>query len=202
MLKIDRPIIVEGKYDKIKLSSFIDGTIIDIGGFSFFSNKEKKEFIKKLAEKKGIIVLTDSDSAGFKIRNFIRSIAGDENITNVYIPDVYGKEKRKDKWSAEGKLGVEGIDEKTLSECLKKAGLVSDNSDCPEKFENGRKLTPSDLFSDSVTGSPNSADLRKRLLKNLGLPEHLSANQMIKFINSYLSYDEYAEALKKAKSDF
>ncbi len=202
MLKIDRPIIVEGKYDKIKLSSFIDGTIIDIGGFSFFSNREKKEFIKKLAEKKGIIVLTDSDSAGFKIRNFIRSIAGDENITNVYIPDVYGKEKRKDKWSAEGKLGVEGIDEKTLSECLKKAGLVSDNSDCPEKFENGRKLTPSDLFSDSVTGSPNSADLRKRLLKNLGLPEHLSANQMIKFINSYLSYDEYAEALKKAKSDF
>lgn len=202
MLKIDRPIIVEGKYDKIKLSSFIDGTIIDIGGFSFFSNREKKEFIKKLAEKKGIIVLTDSDSAGFKIRNFIRSIAGDENITNVYIPDVYGKEKRKDKWSAEGKLGVEGIDEKTLSECLKKAGLVSDNSDCPEKFENGRKLTPSDLFSDSVTGLPNSADLRKRLLKNLGLPEHLSANQMIKFINSYLSYDEYAEALKKAKSDF
>jgi len=202
MLKIDRPIIVEGKYDKIKLSSFIDGTIIDIGGFSFFSNREKKEFIKKLAEKKGIIVLTDSDSAGFKIRNFIRSIAGDENITNVYIPDVYGKEKRKDKWSAEGKLGVEGIDEKTLSDCLKKAGLVSDNSDCPEKFENGRKLTPSDLFSDSVTGSPNSADLRKRLLKNLGLPEHLSANQMIKFINSYLSYDEYAEALKKAKSDF
>ena len=106
MIKVDQIVIVEGKYDKIKLSSIIDGIIIETEGFGIFKDKEKQKLIRKLAEKKGVVILTDSDSAGFVIRNFITSIVPNEYITNVYIPDIFGKEKRKESCSKEGKLGV------------------------------------------------------------------------------------------------
>ena len=129
MIRCTKPIVVEGKYDKIKLSSLIDGTIIETNGFTIFKDKDKLEMLRVLAKKTGIIVLTDSDSAGFKIRNYIRSAIAEGEIIHVYIPDVYGKERRKIAPSKEGKLGVEGIDVKTLKECFEKAGVFAEVSD-------------------------------------------------------------------------
>ena len=121
MIKVDQIVIVEGKYDKIKLSSIIDGIIIETEGFGIFKDKEKQKLIRKLAEKKGIVILTDSDSAGFVIRNFISSIVPNEFITNVYIPDIFGKAKRKESYSKEGKLGVEGVSAQIIAEAFAKS---------------------------------------------------------------------------------
>ena len=124
-LKIDKPIIVEGKYDKNKLSSFIDGVIIVTDGFSVYGDEELKAYIRKCARETGIIILTDSDSAGFRIRGFLKGLCNEGEIINVYIPDVFGKEKRKELPSKEGKLGVEGIDVMTLRAAFEKAGVLS-----------------------------------------------------------------------------
>ena len=126
MLYADKAIIVEGKYDKIKLSSFIDGVIITTNGFDIYKNKEKQRLINFYAEKSGIIILTDSDHAGFQIRSFIKSFVDNDKITNVYTPDILGKEKRKDKPSKEGKLGVEGISIQALKNAFERCGALSD----------------------------------------------------------------------------
>ncbi|MDE6725172.1 MAG: toprim domain-containing protein, partial [Ruminiclostridium sp.] len=128
MIKVKQAVIVEGKYDKIKLSSVIDGLIITTDGFSVFKNKEKINLIRKLAENQGIIILTDSDSAGFKIRNYIKGCTQKGNITNIYIPDIFGKEKRKTTPSKEGKLGVEGIPIDVLKDAFEKADINSENT--------------------------------------------------------------------------
>ena len=126
MVKTDRAIIVEGKYDKIRLSSVIDGFIVTTEGFGIFSDKEKQRFIKKLAEEKGLLVLTDSDAAGFRIRTFLKNIVPETQILHAYIPDVYGKERRKDAPSREGKLGVEGMDTAALEEALRRCGAFEE----------------------------------------------------------------------------
>lgn len=163
MIKIDKVIIVEGRYDKIKLSSMIDGIIIETEGFGIFKDKDKQKLIRKLAETKGIAILTDSDSAGFVIRNFITSIVPKEYITNVYIPDIYGKEKRKDSPSKEGKLGVEGISVEILKEAFKKAGIGVSQSETNER----KKITLNDFFDDGLTGDTQSKRKRTDLLKSL-----------------------------------
>lgn len=192
MIKIDKVIIVEGRYDKIKLSSMIDGIIIETEGFGIFKDKDKQKLIRKLAETKGIAILTDSDSAGFVIRNFITSIVPKEYITNVYIPDIYGKEKRKDSPSKEGKLGVEGISAEILKEAFKKAGIGVSQSETNER----KKITLNDFFDDGLTGDTQSKRKRTDLLKKLDLPERMSTKAMLDILNTFITYDEYKKLVE------
>ena len=191
MIKINEAVIVEGKYDKIKLSGILDTVIIETDGFAIFKDKEKQQLIRFLSEKRGIIIMTDSDSAGFKIRSFINGITKSENIKNVYIPDVYGKEKRKTEMSKEGKLGVEGISTELIMSALQKAGVFCSENDKKE----GLEITRTDFFEDGISGRDNSSELRKALAKSLGLPERISSSALLKIINSYMTYDEYKNAI-------
>lgn len=195
MIKVDNVIIVEGRYDKIKLSSLIDGVIIETDGFGIFKNKEKQKMIRRLAKEKGLVILTDSDSAGFKIRSFIGSIVPQEYITNVYIPDIYGKEKRKIEPSKEGKLGVEGVSADVLINAFQQSGICCESSD---KEKSDKAVSNLDFFEDGLTGGQNSSYRRKQLLKYLELPENMSSKGLIEIINICLSYDEYKIAVKKS----
>lgn len=200
MIKIKEAVIVEGKYDKIKLSGILDTVIIETDGFGVFNDKEKQRLIRFLAEKRGIVIMTDSDSAGFKIRSFIKGITNAENVKNVYIPDVYGKEKRKTEMSSEGKIGVEGMETRVLLEALGKAGVL-----CSENEKSGgREITYTDFFEDGITGHENSGEMRKKLARRLNLPEKISSSALLKIINSYMTYDEYkaeTEAVKSTKNN-
>ncbi len=193
MIKIDKVIVVEGKYDKIKLSSIIDAIIIETDGFGLFNDKEKQKLLRRLAQTKGLLILTDSDSAGFKIRSFIKGMVPAEQITNAYIPDIFGKEKRKTETSKEGKLGVEGIKPQIIIESLEKAGVFCETVDYTEKKE----ITKLDLYDDGLTGKENSDVLRKRLLKHLDLPEKLSTNALVDILNTFLTFDEYKKAVEE-----
>lgn len=196
MIKIKEAVIVEGKYDKIKLSGIIDTVIIETDGFAIFKDKEKQKLIRFLSEKRGIIIMTDSDSAGFKIRNFINGITKSENIKNVYIPDIYGKEKRKTESSKEGKLGVEGMQPQIIMTALEKAGVLCSQND----KKSGNEITHTDFFEDGVSGGENSCEIRKMLAKELDLPERISSSSLLKIINSYMTYDEYKEAIKTVQN--
>lgn len=192
MIKVEQIVIVEGKYDRIKLSSLIDGIIIETEGFGIFKDKEKQKLIRKLAEKKGIAVLTDSDSAGFVIRNFIASIVSKEYITNVYIPDIYGKEKRKETASKEGKLGVEGVSIEILKDAFNKAGIGVSDSEAHEI----KTITLNDFYDDGLTGGAESKRKRTALLKKLDLPERMSTKAMLDILNTFISYDEYKKLVE------
>ncbi len=194
MIKVDKIIVVEGKYDKIKLSSVIEGVIIETEGFGIFKDKEKQKLLRKLAELKGLVILTDSDSAGFVIRSFISSIIPNEYITNAYIPDISGKEKRKDAPSKEGKLGVEGVDTQVIINALSQAGVFCSVTE--EK--NTRVVTKGDLFDDGLSGTNESKLKRLKLLKYLDLPERLSSNAMLKIINSFMTFEDYKDAVNKS----
>lgn len=193
MIKLDRPVIVEGKYDIIKLSNIIDTLIIKTDGFGIFKDKEKQKLLRRLAGEKGIIVMTDSDSAGFLIRNFISSSVPADKITHVYIPDLYGKEKRKTEASKEGKLGVEGTPEGIIIEALEKAGVT-----CSES-ENARRrlITNIDLYEWGLMGKENSKEKRTMLLKSLALPERMSTSSLIKILNTFVTYDEFLQKVKE-----
>lgn len=192
MIKLDRPVIVEGKYDVIRLSNIIDALIIKTDGFGIFKDKEKQSLLRRLAGKKGIIVLTDSDSAGFLIRNFIVGIVPPEKITHVYIPDIFGKEKRKEAPSAEGKLGVEGICEELLLESFRKAGVTATAS-----VEKRRLITNIDLYEAGLSGGKDSAKKRKELLKRLSLPERMSASSLVKILNTFVTYEEFEKNVRE-----
>lgn len=195
MIKINEAVIVEGKYDKIKLSAILDTVIVETDGFAIFKDKEKQKLIRFLSEKRGIIIMTDSDSAGFKIRSFIKNITKNENIKNVYIPDIYGKEKRKTEASKEGKLGVEGMKTDVIMSALTKAGVI-----CAENEKNeSREITRTDFFEDGISGRDNSSEIRKSLAKELDLPERISASSLLKIINTYMTYDEYKDAIDRVK---
>lgn len=192
MIHIKQAIIVEGKYDKIKLNEVVDAIIITTNGFQIYKDKEKLEFIRYLAQKSGIIILTDSDTSGFKIRNFIKSAVKSGNIINVYIPDIYGKEKRKLVPSKEGKLGVEGIDCKLIEQAFIKSGV--DLLD--KKQVRGDTITKADLFELGLTGKCNSTVRRKLLLKFLNLPELLSSNSMLEIINTMMDRTQFINLIK------
>lgn len=193
MIKIKQAVIVEGKYDKIKLESILDTVIIPTDGFGIFKDREKQKFIRTLAHNRGIVIMTDSDSAGFVIRSFLSGIVSPEQITHVYIPDVLGKEKRKAEPSREGKLGVEGVSTEIILAALEKAGITGETQPDGDR----QQVTKTDLYEDGICGRSNSLHKRKQLLKLLGLPERTSANSMLKIINAYLSYDDYKQAVDK-----
>lgn len=192
MLKTDRIIIVEGKYDKIKLSSIIDAVIIETDGFGIFKDKQKQKLLRMLADKKGLVILTDSDSAGFTIRNFICGFVPKEKIINAYIPDVFGKERRKDAPSKEGKLGVEGVSSSLIKEALEKAGVLCREDNLSEK----RVVTKTDFYLDGLTGGNDSKEKRLALLNYLSLPERMTTNALIEIINSFMTYEDYKNAVK------
>lgn len=198
MIKIDEAIIVEGKYDKIKLSSIVDAVIIVTNGFGIFKDREKLELIRYYAVKTGIIILTDSDSAGRKIRGYIKGAVKGGKITNVFIPDVFGKEKRKDKPSAEGKLGVEGINSVLIKEAFEKAGIIS------SERERNHNITNITLFEHGLSGGKNSRELRMKLQKRLGLPSLMSLTSLIEILNTMMDADElfaHISAIKEESDD-
>ena len=191
MIKLKEAVIVEGKYDKIKLSNIVDALIITTDGFGIFKNKEKQKFLKRLADEKGLIILTDSDSAGFMIRNFICSFASADKVKNVYIPDIYGKEKRKETASAEGKLGVEGVQEDVILKALERFGVTAQKTE-----EDRRMITNIDLFEYGLSGGENSKEKRKKLLLKLALPVRMSTSSLVKVLNTFVTYEEFIETVR------
>lgn len=199
MVRINETVVVEGKYDKIKLSSLIDAVIIETNGFSIFKDKEKLELLRKLADKNGLLIITDSDGAGFKIRHYLMGAIPKEKIKHAYIPDIFGKEKRKEAPSKEGKLGVEGIPKKELMQALKRAGVIA--NEVETKAISKRKITKSDFFEDGLSGGMNSNEMRKQLLEKMNLPCRLSSNSLIAVINSIMSYEEYKALVKEISQE-
>lgn len=198
-LKIKEAIVVEGTYDKIKLSSIVDTLIIQTNGFQVFSHEDTVRLIREAAKKTGVIILTDSDKAGFTIRNYVKQGIDADNIKHAYIPDVFGKEKRKTAPSKEGKVGVEGIEAKTICDALIRAGATVINDDGEEmaKKSETKLVTKLDLYNDGFTGGPDSFSRRKTLQKLLGFPERMGANMLVEAINSVAGYDSYIEAVEK-----
>ena len=184
-IKLSQAVIVEGKYDKIKLSNILDAFIIETNGFGIFKDKEKLSFIKRLARERGIIILTDSDHAGFMIRNYISSGVPKEQIINVYIPDIFGKEKRKTEPSKEGKLGVEGMSSKVILRALDRAGVTSAKSLCENP------VTTVDFYDLGLTGGVGSKAKRKALCSALDLPEFLSVGSLISCINNAMTKEDF-----------
>ncbi len=183
-LKIPYPVLVEGKYDKIKLDSIIDGFVITSEGFGIFKNDEKRALLKKLSEKSQIIVLSDSDSAGMLIRNAVKNAVPKDRIINLYIPQIEGKEKRKTQPSKEGFVGVEGVDAKILRSLL--SPFASET--LPKK---GRALSKTDMYTMGLSGTDNSAEKRKKVCEQLNLPRTLSANQLIEAVNLLMDFEEF-----------
>ncbi|MBR5451938.1 MAG: DUF4093 domain-containing protein [Clostridia bacterium] len=189
-IKLERAVIVEGKYDKIRLENIFDAPIITTDGFGIFKNKDKKDYIKRLAEKGGIIILTDSDSAGIMIRNRLKSFLPNDKIINLYLPEIIGKEKRKTAPSKEGLLGVEGIDDEIIISAFERAGIVGN------KCENCDKITKLDLYNLGITGGENSSNYRKELLKKLSLPTGLSTAAMLEAVNFLYTKEEFQKLVK------
>ena len=179
-LKISKAILVEGKYDKICLERFIDGHIFTTGGFSIFNSGAKAALFRKIAEKQGIIILTDSDPAGFVIRNKLKGMLPPDKVTNIYAPALYGKEKRKIKASKAGILGIEGIDIETLRELFIKCGAVSDG-DTPEVKHH--IYTKAELYEYGLCGRDESSALRDALCEKIGLPKAMTPNALLEAIN-------------------
>lgn len=190
MIHIAQAIVVEGKYDKIKLSSILDAVILVTNGFRIFRDPEKMALIQYYARTTGVIVLTDSDRAGFQIRNYLKSAVRDGKLYHVYIPDIYGKEHRKEKPSAEGKLGVEGIRKDVLLEAFAKAGVLTD--EVPEKAD---PITRYDLYELGLSGGADSKARRKALQKRLGLPDLLSAASLLEVLNTMMTRQELQQLL-------
>ena len=185
-------VIVEGRYDRVKLCEFIASPVIETGGFRVFKDKEKQELIRRIADKRGILIMTDVDSAGFVIRNFLRGIVPDEQIKHCYIPTVEGKERRKAEPSKEGKLGVEGIDHEALISAIRSSGAQIIGEEAPDRGE----ITKVDFYAYGLTGRDNSAEKRKAILHDLGLPEYLTTDAMISAVNCLFSKAEFEDYLK------
>lgn len=190
MIRVSEVIIVEGRYDKNTLGQIIDAVIIETSGFAVFKNKEKLRLIRRLARQRGIIVLTDSDGAGFMIRNFLKGAVDPALVKHAYIPDIHGKEKRKSAPSGEGKLGVEGMKPQVLIDALSKAGATLDRQTGPEREE---RISKADLYLCGLSGKRNSAAKRRALLRALDLPERLSSNAMLDILNALMNRDAFFE---------
>lgn len=187
MITIKEAVIVEGRYDKIRLESLIDALIIPTNGFQIFSDEKKLALLRKLAAQRGLLILTDSDHAGFLIRNRIASMLPAHQIKHAYIPDIYGKERRKDTPSSEGKLGVEGMPTDVLVRIIEQSGAVAGES----REENADPISRADFFEDGLIGAPDSTKRRRQLLKALELPENMSANALLSVINSVTDRENY-----------
>lgn len=192
MIRLSQAVIVEGKYDKITLENIIDATIIATNGFAIFKDTEKRELIRLLAQKHGIVVITDSDSAGAVIRSHLKQICHEGSIVNVYVPQLVGKEKRKNKSSKEGFLGVEGMSQQILIDALARSGITG--SDIATKSV--RKITKTDMYALGLSGRENSAQKRQNLAQYLNLPSNMSGNAFLDCLNAVFEYNEFLKAVE------
>ena len=188
MLKIREAIVVEGRYDKNTLSQVVDAVIVETGGFGIFNRKETLTLIRRLAQQRGVILFTDPDGAGFVIRNHLKGALPPEQVKHAYIPDLYGKERRKRRPGKEGKLGVEGMSPAVLEQALRRAGATVLGEE--ESGVTGTPLTKADLCAAGLSGGPDSAQKRRALLAELSLPEHLSANALLEVLNTLYTAEE------------
>ena len=191
MVRIREAIVVEGRYDKNTLSQIVDAPILETGGFGIFKDKKQMELLRKVARARGLIVFTDSDGAGFVIRNHLKSAIDGRFLKHAYIPDIPGKERRKSAPGKEGKLGVEGMSPEIILEALRRAGATIEGEDAPAR--NG--ITKQDLVELGLSGGANSAEKRQKLLRKLDLPEHMSANAMLQALNLLYSAEELRSIL-------
>lgn len=193
MKKIKEVIVVEGRYDKNTLSQVVDATVVTLGGFAVFNDREKLAFLRRLAQERGLIVLTDSDGAGFVIRNYLKGALPKDRVKQAYIPDIRGKERRKRAPGKEGKLGVEGMRPQVLLESLRRAGatfLDEQDQALPPK----EPITKADLFALGLTGGTGSAARRQILLRHLDLPEHLTPNALLEALNLLYTRESFMQA--------
>ena len=187
--RIEEVIVVEGRYDRNMLLQVVDATVVETGGFSVFNDREKLAFLRKLAQKRGLILLTDSDGAGFVIRNYLKGAIPTEQVKQAYIPDIPGKERRKRKAGKEGKLGVEGMTPEILLQALRRGGATFVGEAAPSAAV---PITKADLLDRGLIG-PGSTQKRQQLLKNLELPEHLTPNALLETLNLLKSREEFYE---------
>lgn len=199
MYTVKETIVVEGIYDKIKLSEIVDSLIFVTDGFSVFNNKKAQKSLVTLAEKTGLVIFTDSDSAGLKIRNFVKQLVPAHQVKHAYIPEIYGKERRKTAFSKEKFLGVEGIDSQILLNALKESGATIDGN-C-QKGPRQRLISKADFYLLGLSGGDNSAGKRQALAGHLGLPSKLSANMLLDVVNRLLTYDELCELVNKEENE-
>lgn len=191
-IRIKEAIVVEGRYDKNTVSQIVDATVLETEGFGIFSDKEKLALLRSIAEKRGLIILTDSDAAGFMIRNHLKGAISPDKIKHAYIPDVFGKEKRKKSVSKEGKIGVEGMKRDVVINALKAAGASFEDG---EKCEKRDEISKTDLYVLGLSGGENSAQKRSELIKKLGLPERLSSSALLDVLNALFTLQELEAVL-------
>lgn len=187
MHRISEVIVVEGRYDKNTLSQVVDAVIIETSGFGVFNDREKQQLLRTLAQKRGLIVMTDSDGAGFVIRNFIKGCVDPKLVKHAYIPDIYGKERRKSSASREGKLGVEGMSPDVILDSLRKAGATIDG----EFAAPSAGISKADMYKKGLTGKPDSAKKRAELLRKNALPERMTAEALLQVLNAIMSREEF-----------
>ena len=194
MVKIRQAIVVEGRYDKNTLSQIVDAPILETSGFGIMKNKKQLELLRKVAKQRGLIVFTDSDGAGFVIRNYLKGTIDPQYQLHAYIPDIPGKEKRKAAPGKEGKLGVEGMRPEVIIDCLRRAGATveGENTTEPSSY-----ITKQDLMELGLSGGTGSSQLRLRLLKKLDLPEHMSSNAMLQALNLLYTLEQLQEIVRQ-----
>ena len=188
MHSVREVIVVEGRYDKNTLSQVVDAVIIETSGFGVFNDAEKRKLLQTMAEARGLIVLTDSDGAGFVIRNYIKGCVDPKLVKHAYIPDVYGKERRKSAPSREGKLGVEGMKPQVLLDALIRAGATFDDE---ENKKSAPRISKADMYARGLSGREGSAEKRTQLIRQLGLPERLTADGLLDVLNATMSREEF-----------
>ena len=192
MVKIKEAIVVEGRYDKNTLSQIVDASILETSGFGIFKDKQQMALLRRIAETRGLIVFTDSDGAGFVIRNHIKSAIPGKYLKHAYIPDIYGKERRKAAPGKEGKLGVEGMTKEVILEALRRAGATMEGEEAPA----AKQITKQDLMELGLSGTPEASSNRLKLLKKLNLPEHMSPNAMLQALNLLYNLEELREIIR------
>lgn len=192
--RIKEVIVVEGRYDRNALAQVVDATVVETGGFSVFNNREKLAFLRRLAEKRGLILLTDPDGAGFVIRNYLKGAIPRQQVKQAYIPDVAGKERRKRRPGKEGKLGVEGMPPAVLEAALRQAGatVLGEDSAPPQ----APPLTKADLYACGLSGGEGSREKRQKLLRKLDLPAHLSPNAMLPILSALYDRNALLEEMR------
>lgn len=194
MLKTESLVIVEGKYDKIRLEGILDAFIITTDGFGIFKDRDKIEFIKSYAGKNGALIITDSDSAGFTIRKFLNDILPEDKIYNVFLPDIYGREKRKKVTSKEGKIGLEGMSSEVIVTALKNSGF---NFQTDSQSDTSCEITPYTLYELGFSGTADSSKRLAKLTDALSLPERISKNSLLKYLNMNYTDEQLRDIVKK-----
>ena len=197
MVKIREAIVVEGRYDKNTLSQILDATILETSGFGIFKDKQQMDLLRRVAEKRGLIVFTDSDGAGFVIRNHIKSAIPAQYLKHAYTPDIFGKERRKAAPGKEGKLGVEGMNREVILEALRRAGATFEG----ESTTTDGQITKQDMMRLGLSGGADSSAKRRRLMKLLNLPEHLSANALLQALNLLCTREELFSLTEKLEQE-